>query len=107
MARRRGIRIFALVVSTFGIVYLLLTAGMYAAMLQPPDTFGRIMSYVPGPMMMVLPFPALWKVARGGSLHIGDEAPDFDLPAYDQSSRVRLSSFGGVRPVVLVFGSYT
>jgi hypothetical protein len=107
MARRRGIRIFVVLFSTVAIAYLLLSAGMYGAMLQPPDTFGRIMSHVPGPMMMVLPFPALWKVARGGNLRTGDEAPDFDLPAHDRASRVRLSSFRGSRPVVLVFGSYT
>lgn len=107
MARRRGLRFFATVISGFGLVYLLLVAGLYAAMLQPPDTFGRIMSHVPGAMMMVLPFPPLWSSARAGTLHPGDEAPDFELPSHDGAARIRLSSFRGSRPVVLVFGSYT
>jgi len=40
-------------------------------------------------------------------LKVGALAPDFDLPTLDNSSRVRLSSFRGEEPVVLVFGSYT
>lgn len=107
MARRPRTRLLLLAFTALAAVYLLLSAGMYAAMLQPPDTFGRIMAHVPMPMMMVLPFPPMWKAARGGSLHPGDEAPDFDLPTYDHSARIRLSSFRGSRPVVLVFGSYT
>ena len=106
MLRRRS-RTILIVPSTLLIVYLLLSAAMYAAMRQPPETFGRIMANVPAPAMMVLPFPPLWKAARAGTLQTGDEAPDFDLPTYDHSARVRLSSFRGTRPVVLVFGSYT
>jgi peroxiredoxin len=34
-------------------------------------------------------------------------APDFSLPTADRTRIVRLSSFRGDRPVVLVFGSYT
>ena len=37
----------------------------------------------------------------------GREAPDFTLPRLDGGSPVRLSSFRGLRPVVLIFGSYT
>ena len=43
----------------------------------------------------------------------GDPAFPFDLPLLDQEShrpsgtRVRLADFAGVRPVALVFGSYT
>jgi hypothetical protein len=84
-----------------------LTAGMYWAMLQPPDAFGRIVARLPFPLMMVLPFETLWNSARGGSLQPGDAAPDFRLPTLDRKSTVQLSSLRGVRPVVLVFGSYT
>jgi hypothetical protein len=34
-------------------------------------------------------------------------APDFHLPTLDRKGAVRLSSFRTLRPVVLVFGSYT
>jgi AhpC/TSA family len=87
-------------------VYLLLLAGLAFAMRQPPAVFGRIMSHMPGPMFMVLPFESLWMRARAGHLNAGDRAPDFTLPTLDRASRVRLADIEG-RPVVLVFGSYT
>ena len=37
----------------------------------------------------------------------GDPAFPFDLPLLDGAGRVRLTDFAGVRPVALVFGSYT
>lgn len=37
----------------------------------------------------------------------GDLAPDFDLPDASGAKTVRLSSFRGKKPVVLIFGSYT
>jgi hypothetical protein len=40
-------------------------------------------------------------------LKVGDTAPDFNLKTADGKRAVRLSSFQGKRPVVLVFGSYT
>jgi peroxiredoxin len=49
----------------------------------------------------------MWKIARAGHLRIGMPAPDFDLATLDKSARVRLSSFQGNKPVVLIFGSYT
>lgn len=41
------------------------------------------------------------------TLEVGDEAPDFTLPAPDGKIEVKLSSFRGKRPVVLVFTSFT
>ncbi|MDQ3621703.1 MAG: redoxin domain-containing protein [Verrucomicrobiota bacterium] len=41
------------------------------------------------------------------TVRVGDEAPDFTLKTQDGAREVRLSSFRGKRPVVLVFGSYT
>ena len=38
---------------------------------------------------------------------VGEEAPDFELPLQGDGRRVRLSSFRGVKPVALIFGSYT
>ena len=37
----------------------------------------------------------------------GDEAPDFELRHYRGEETLRLSSFRGETPVVLVFGSLT
>jgi len=37
----------------------------------------------------------------------GDDAVDFELPRLDGGGTIRLSTFKGVKPVALVFGSYT
>jgi hypothetical protein len=78
-------------------------------MRNPPDTFGRFMAKVPGPVaFLVFPFETLWTRARAGELRLGDAAPDFALMKLDKSAQVQLSTFTAQhRPVVLVFGSYT
>jgi hypothetical protein len=81
--------------------------GMFVVMCQPPERFGRIMAHVPMPALMALPFETMWNVARDGASRIGDEAPDFTLSTLDRKAQVRLGSFRGSQPVVLVFGSYT
>jgi len=88
-------------------LYLLTLAGLLGAMLLPPTRFARVISKVPEPLFAVLPLEHLWLLARRGHLQVGAVAPDFDLPTLDKTSRVKLSSFRGQRPVVLVFGSYT
>jgi hypothetical protein len=88
-------------------IYVVFLAGMFVVMCQPPQRFGQIMAYVPMPAMLLLPFEPMWNIARGGSARVGEMAPDFTLPTVDRKSEVRLSSFRGQRPVVLVFGSYT
>lgn len=40
-------------------------------------------------------------------LAAGEAAFDFELPRLDGAGTVRLSSFRGVQPVALIFGSYT
>ena len=65
------------------------------------------MAKIQYPVFMLLPFERLWDSARSGTLRPGDAAPDFRLSTVDKSSDVTLSSFRGVKPVVLVFGSYT
>jgi hypothetical protein len=84
-----------------------LCAGAYWAMRQSPDRFGRIVARTPMPLMMAVPFEPLWTRARGGSVQVGDPAPDFSLPTLDHRATVQLSHYRGDRPVVLVFGSYT
>jgi hypothetical protein len=89
------------------VIYAFLVCALLVAMYQPPPVFGRIMSKVPDVAFMVLPFKQLWFVARRGHLRVGELAPDFSLQTADRKSRVKLSSFRGKEPVVLVFGSYT
>lgn len=88
-------------------VYVAFLAAMFVVMCQPPQRFGRIMAYVPMPIMAIVPFERMWNVARGGATRVGDMAPDFVLPTLDRKAEVRLASFRGKQPVVLVFGSYT
>jgi hypothetical protein len=104
---RRGVRVLMALVAVLIVAQVALCAGFYWAMRQPPDVFGRIVAHTPMPLMMVLPFEPLWMRARAGWLNPGDAAPDFSLPTLDRKQTVRLSSFRGSQPVVLVFGSYT
>lgn len=90
------------------LIYVALCGAVTLAMVQPPERFGRIITHVPEPLVWgLLPGRQMWLWARGGSLTVGDQAPDFTLQTYDHASRVTLSSFRGERPAVLVFGSYT
>jgi hypothetical protein len=95
---------WAIPVVTF---YLVLMAGLFGAMLQPPAVFGHIMSKLPMAVFMVFPFETMWLKARRGALQVGDTAPDFSLKTADRSADVRLSSFRDQKPVVLIFGSHT
>src|SRR5712692_3860937 len=89
-------------------VYASLTAFIWWAMRKPPETFGRVMAKMPGPVVFLLfPFETLWLQARAGTLHVGDPAPDFSLLNVDHSGPVQLSALNKQHPVVLVFGSYT
>jgi hypothetical protein len=88
------------------LLYVALLAVLLAVMRQPV-LFGQVMSRVPKPLLTVIPVKQLWLIARAGHLKVGDTAPDFSLPTVDRKARVRLSSFRGHKPVVLVFGSYT
>ncbi len=95
------------VVLVLALAYAAAVAGLAIAMRQRVDTFGAIMAKLPPVAYIVLPFQPLWMSARAGSLQVGQEAPDFSLKTADRGSVVRLSSFRGQKPVVLIFGSYT
>ena len=91
------------------VLYLYFGSYVGWAMHQTPETFGRVMAKMPGPVpFMIFPFETAWMRARAGKLNVGDPAPDFSLAKLDKSDHVQLSSFAGQqRPVVLIFGSYT
>ena len=100
-------RLLAKAAAALAVVYVLVSAGLFVAMRQPPETFNRVMKRVPMPAFAVLPFRPLWLAARAGQLEPGQPAPDFHLETLDKQQRVRLSDHRGRQPVVLVFGSYT
>jgi hypothetical protein len=103
-ARKILLRVFAVMTA----VYFVFGVSIWWAMRQPPETFGRVMAKMPGPIVfLAFPFETLWTQARAGSLHVGDPAPDFSLIKPDKSESIRLSSLNRQGPVVLVFGSYT
>ena len=88
--------------------YVALFSTVALAMMQPPERFGQVMKHLPAPLVWgLLPGPRIWLWARKGTLKEGVPAPDFNLSTLDHTSRVALSSNRGVRPVVLVFGSYS
>lgn len=90
------------------ILYLAFAGYIVWAMRQPPETFARVMSHMPGPaVFLAFPFETFWTHERAGELHPGDAAPDFSLLKLDKTARVQLASFTQHQPVVLVFGSYT
>ena len=89
------------------LAYMVLLSGLFVAMLQPPAVFGRIMSKLPTVVYLLFPFEPMWLIARRGHLKVGGPAPDFALKTADGSQVVRLSSFRGQEPVVLIFGSHT
>jgi len=90
------------------IAYLSFGGFVWWAMHQPPETFGRVMAKIPGPVPFLLfPFETAWLHARAGKLRTGDPAPDFSLLKVDKSERVQLFVLNQRQPVVLVFGSYT
>jgi hypothetical protein len=88
-------------------VWLGLGGFIFYTMLQAPEHFGKVMSKMPSIVYPLLPFRAMWTFARRGHLRVGDPAPDFGLATSDKKGHVALSSFRDLRPVVLVFGSYT
>jgi hypothetical protein len=97
------------VLAGVAVLWLVGCGVLYHIMRQPPETFGRFMAKLPGPVpFLVFPFETLWMQARSGLLRVGDTAPDFVLAKLDKSDRVQLSSLTATgRPVVLIFGSYT
>ena len=95
-----------LMVAVAAVLYAVLSAALFAIMLQPPGVIGSFFKRIPWPFFASLPMERLWLRARAGGLRVGDPAPGFDLATFDKQSRVSLASLRG-KPAVLVFGSYT
>ncbi|HKS73454.1 MAG TPA: hypothetical protein VJQ82_09675 [Terriglobales bacterium] len=94
------------VLGFFLVAYFCFVGFIWWSMHQQPETFGRVMSKMPGPVVfLAAPFETMWIHARAGQLRPGDAAPDFQLATLDKTGSVQLSRLG--RPVVLIFGSYT
>jgi hypothetical protein len=99
-------------------IYCAVLIGLYVIISLPPGRFANIIARIPssttpgGPLFQyILPLEPIFKSARAGKLRVGDPAPGFDLKLVHSSAndaqRVQLDSFRGVKPVVLIFGSYT
>lgn len=100
-------RLLLRVVLGIGALYVVAAGALFGIMWLPPGQFAAIAAHIPAPVLLrLLPFPAAWSIARGGSLSVGDAAPDFDLAMHGGQGRVTLRQHAG-RPVVLIFGSYT
>ncbi len=56
---------------------------LYRAMRQPPEVFGRVMAGMPIPAYFLFPFETMWTHARGGTLKVGDIAPDLQVKTLD------------------------
>jgi hypothetical protein len=93
---------------TIAVLYAIAGGFFFWAMHQKPETFSRVMKPLgANAPFLFFPFETMWGQARAGKIHPGDVAPDFNLRVLDSKDTVMLSSFRGVQPVVLVFGSYT
>ena len=101
-------RVLIRIVAVLAVAWAGCVVWAYTIMKRPPEDFAAHIAKIPQPAaFLLLPFETLWMHARAGTLQPGDTAPDFNLETLDHKSRVQLSSFRGVRPVVLIFGSYT
>jgi hypothetical protein len=97
------------IVCVLATLWITCCLGLYHVMKGSPESFGRVMAKIPGPVpFLLLPFETLWMHARAGTLQAGSPAPDFSLAKLDKTATLQLSALTAQsRPVVLIFGSYT
>ena len=78
--------------------------GLLAAVLFPDIGIGQGKK---DPKTGEINTPAAKGERKTTTLRPGDPAPDFTLPDVKKTAEIKLSSFQGKKPVVLIFGSYT
>src|SRR5438094_10417339 len=78
--------------AALAVTYLVFIAFIWWSINQPPETFGRVMSRMPGVAYVLLPFETMWTRARGGQLQDGQDEPDFPLTKLDKSGNVPLEA---------------
>jgi hypothetical protein len=106
--RRLRKKLLLQILAVLVVLYASFAGLILWAMRQPPETFGRVMAHMPGPVpFLIFPFETAWLRARAGHLQPGDPAPDFSLIRHNKSGTIRLAALTSQGPVVLVFGSYT
>lgn len=109
IAKSKAVKRAVVTLCVVAAMWVMCCVGLYGAMRQSPERFGRVMAKISGPIpFLVFPFETLWMRARAGTLQVGSPAPDFALTKLDKTATIQLSSLTAQnRPVVLVFGSYT
>ena len=86
-------RIVKYALFSFGVLVLLVFAGLSFLAGSPRDAYGMVRYALPH--------------MKRGSLHVGDDAPDAVLVALDGQSRFHLRERTSGKPLVLAFGSFT
>jgi hypothetical protein len=76
-----------------GVLLFAVFVGLSIMAGSPKDAFGMVRYALPH--------------MHRGTLKVGDDAPDARLVALDGSSHFHIRERTGIRPLVLVFGSYT
>jgi len=105
--RRRWLKITARILVVVFVLWLAFVGFMWRIMHRTPEQFASVMMHLPWEVFLICPFETMWTQARAGTVHIGDQAPDFTLTTVDKTGAIHLAELNKSQPVVLVFGSYT
>src|SRR5438552_4033287 len=73
--------------AALAVTYLVFIAFIWWSMNQPPETFGRVMSRMPGVAYVLLPFETMWTRARAGSLELACANLESNFPLQSTDSR--------------------
>src|SRR5437899_12743122 len=82
--------------AALALTYLVFIAFIWWSMNQPPETFGRVMSRMPGVAYVLLPFETIWTRARSGQILYGNVAPNFAMTKLYQSLYLLLTAINSV-----------
>ena len=90
------------------VAYIAFGCTIWWAMNQSPETFGRVMKRLPGPVPFLLfPFETPGFTPAPEACRLATQRRTSLLLKVDKTDRVQLSVLNKQQPVVLVFGSYT